>query len=100
MKKVLKVILPSILMIVLIYFMRGGKDILEGLYIVFPIIYIILGITNSNSKKEWIITIILISIAFLIPINIWFNMGSCIECVLVYSILSFICSIIKNKIKK
>lgn len=100
MKKILKIILPSILMLILVYLMRGGKDILCGLYFAFPIMYVLLGIIYSNFKKELIISMLLTSIAFLIPINLWFNMGNCVDCVLIYNILSCISFGLKKKIKK
>ncbi len=100
MKRILKTIIPSILMVILIYFMRNGKDILEGLYIIFPIMYIILGLICSDFKKELLISMILTSLAFIIPINLWFNMGTCIDCVLIYNILSLIIFFIKKKARK
>ena len=46
MKKIFKVIIPSLLMILLIYIWRDGKDILNGLFVAFPLMYIILGIMS------------------------------------------------------
>ena len=43
MKKIIKIIFPSILMILLIYLWKDGKDILNGIYIAFPLMYVILG---------------------------------------------------------
>ena len=76
MKKIIKIISPSLLMIMLIFLWRDGKDILNGIYITFPLMYIILGIISSDLKKELLISLILLSIAFLIPINLMFNMGT------------------------
>ena len=70
MKRILKIIVPSVLMLVLVYLMRGGKDILDGIYIVFPIMYILIGIICSYPIKELLICLILTSVAFIIPINI------------------------------
>lgn len=100
MKKIIKIITPSILMILLIYLWRDGKDILNGIYIAFPLMYIALGILSSDSKKELLIGLILLSISFLIPINIMFNMRNCIDLVIIYNILSYISYLIKRKIKK
>ena len=100
MKKILKIIIPSILMILLIYIWREGKDILNGLYIAFPFMYIILGIISSNIKQELLISLILLSIIFLIPINLCFNMGTCIDLVIIYNILSILSYLIKKKICK
>ena len=100
MKILINIIFPSILMLLLIYLWRGGKDILTGLYIVFPLMYMLIGIICNNLKKELIVCLILLSITFLIPINIWFNMGICIDLVIIYNIISLISYFIKKKIKR
>ena len=87
MKRIIKIIVPSILMLLLIYLWRDGKDILNGIYIIFPLIYIILGLICSNFKNELLISLIILSISFLVPINLWFNMGTCIGLVIFYKIL-------------
>ena len=38
MKNVIKVITPGILITILCYLLQGGKNILDGIYIIFPII--------------------------------------------------------------
>ena len=100
MKRIMKIIIPSILMILLIYIWKDGKDILNGLYIAFPLMYITLGIISSNMKKELLLSLVLLSITFLIPINLWFNMGTCIDLVIIYNILSIFSYLIKKKICK
>ena len=100
MKSVLKIIVPSILMLLLIYLWRSGKDILTGIYIVFPVIYVLMGIIYSKSKIEFVSSLILLSISFLVPINLMFNMGYCIDLIIIYNILSVITFLIKKKIKK
>jgi len=87
-------------MLVLVYLMRGGKDILDGIYIVFPIMYILIGIICSYPIKELLICLILTSVAFIIPINIFFHMGSCLDCVLIYALLACISFGIKKLIQK
>ena len=100
MKRITKIIIPSMLMLLLIHIWRDGKDILNGLYIVFPLMYIIFGIISSNIKQELLISLILLSITFLIPINLWFNMGTCIDLVIIYNILSIFSYLIKKKVCK
>lgn len=100
MKRIFKIIILSILMLLLIYLWRDGKDILNGIYIVFPLMYIILGLISSNFKMELLISLILLSTAFIIPINLMFNMGNCIDLVIIYNILSLISYFIKKKFKK
>lgn len=99
MKKVLKITVPSILVFLLIYLGINNKDlILTGIYILYPLIYIITSLINE--KKDLIISLVLLSITFLIPINIWFNMGTCIDLVIIYNILGCVSYLIKRKIKK
>jgi len=100
MKRVLKIIIPSTLILLLIYLWRNGKDILNGIYMIFPLIYIILGLLCSNFKRELLISLIVLSISFLIPINLWFHMGNCIDLVIIYNVLSCISYLIKKNLKK
>ena len=98
MKRIIKIIVPSVLMLLLIYLWRDDKDILNGIYIFFPIIYISNSLIYSHIK-ELILSLILLAISFLIPINLWFHMGSCVGLVIFYSILSGISFFIKKLIE-
>ena len=98
MKKLLEIFAPSILMIISIALMRQNHDILLGIYVVFPLLYIIIGLFSSS--KGFLLKLILISVSFVIPINLWFYMGSCIELVFLYSFLAVISYAIKNVISK
>jgi len=99
MKKIIKIIILCIVMFSLIYLWRDGKDILNGLFVAFPIMYILLGLISKN-KKELLICLVSLSITFLIPINLWFHMGFCIDYVILYCILGYISYLIKNKITR
>ncbi|MDE6035282.1 MAG: hypothetical protein K2G36_05170 [Ruminococcus sp.] len=87
MKKLLKIIFPAVLMVTLIFLLQGGKSILSGLYFYFPVIYFLNGLT-THSTKELTISLLLLSVAFLIPVYLWFNMGTCIDMAIVYAVLS------------
>lgn len=100
MKKIINIIAPSLLMLLLIYIWQDGKDILNGIYIAFPLIYIVIGLICNELKKELLISLILISISFLIPINLMFNMGSCIDLIIFYNLISIISYFIKKKFKR
>ena len=100
MKRIMKIVIPSILMLLLIFLWKDGNDILNGLYVIFPLMYISLGIVCSNFKKELLVSLILLSLTFLIPINLWFHMGTCIDLVIIYNTLSVISYLIKRRIKK
>lgn len=77
---------------------RADKNILIGLFLLFPIIFIVQGLLYSDFKKELLIGFILSSIAFIIPVNLFYNMGNCIECLIIYNLLGVISYCLKNKI--
>jgi len=87
MKRLLKIILPAVLMFVLVYTLRGGKNILEGLYILFPILYFCMGLMAVRFVSELLICMLLTSTTFLISINLWYHMGTCFECIFIYVLL-------------
>ena len=101
MKKILKIVVPSILMLISIYLMRDGKAFLNGLFLLFPIMYVIIGIICTNLKKELLFSLLLTSVVFLIPVNLYFDIGgACIVWVLIYIALGSVVYFIKNAIKK
>lgn len=99
-RRIAKIIIPSAMMLLLIYLLRGGKDILEGLFCWFPLMYIAMGVICTDFVKELLAGMVLTSLAFLIPINLCFNMGTCIGWVLIYIALSCASFFIKELIKK
>lgn len=98
MKKISSIILPSIIILSIAFLCRSDKYILVGLFLLFPITFIIQGGIYSNFSKELIIGFILSSIAFIVPINLWFHMSSCIELLVIYNILGIISYFIKNRL--
>jgi len=99
-KRISVIVLPCACMAALVYFMQGGKNILSGIYIIFPLMYIALGIISSSFLKELLISMILTTAAFLIPINLLFRMGTCIDLALIYVALGTSAYFIKYGIKK
>lgn len=98
MKKILSIILPSMIILAITLWGRAEKNILVGLFLLFPIIFVIQGIMYSNFKNELIIGFILSSIAFIVPINLLYNMGNCIDLLIVYNMLGIGSFLVKNKI--
>lgn len=98
MKKIASIILPSIIILAISWNGAANKSILLGLYLLFPITFIIQGTIYSSLKKELIIGFILSSIAFIVPINLWYSMGSCIVFLVIYNILGITSYLIKNRI--
>ena len=96
---VIKILLPGLLMLWMVIALQGGKDILAGLFIFFPILYILFGVAVSN-KPELLLGMLLTTTAFLIPINLCYHMGSCIDCAAVYNLLCVIAFWIKRGIRK
>ncbi|WHX97990.1 hypothetical protein [Neobacillus sp. DY30] len=103
MKKILSTILPSLVIFAFIWFdslFPESKYILLGIYLLFPIIFIIQGIICPNSKKYMIIGFLLSSFAVIIPISVWYNMGSMITPVIIYLLLGIVSFFLSNKIRK
>ncbi|HFL2515603.1 TPA: hypothetical protein ACG3IS_003254 [Clostridioides difficile] len=98
MKKILSIVLPSMIIIAITLWGRAEKNILVGLFLLFPIIFVIQGIMYSNFKKELIIGFILSSIAFIVPTNLLYNMGSCIDLLIVYNMLGIGSFLVKKNI--
>lgn len=96
MKRLCKIVIPCILMPSLVWLMRGGKDILDGLYIVFPLMYVVMGLVCKSPLSELLPVMFLTSLAFLVPINLWFHMGTCVELVFVYLFLGCIAYAVKR----
>lgn len=99
-KRALKTICPAVLMTLLIYLMRDGKDILEGLYFVFPAMYVLIGLIHSKQKADFFLCLLFTSMAFLIPVNAWFHMGTCIDLVVIYNVVALGSCWIKKKLEK
>ena len=97
MKKISSIVLPSIIILAIAFLCRADKYILVGLFLLFPIIFMIQGGIYSNFTKELIIGFVLSSIAFIVPINLWYHMGNCIDLLVIYNILGIISYFIKNR---
>lgn len=94
MKKILSTILLSLLISIFIFidsqFFPDSKNIILGIYIIFPIIFIIQGIISSNSIKTMLIGLLLSSISVMLPIFMWYNMDSMIVPVIIYNLLGIL----------
>ncbi|KMT22467.1 hypothetical protein [Clostridium cylindrosporum] len=101
MKKILSTILPSLLIFTFIWIdsmFPESKYILLGIYLLFPIIFIIQGIICSSSIRNMIIGCLLSSMAVIIPTSIWYNMTSMVTPVIIYlSLAIFVFAIKQNK---
>ena len=94
-------ILPHIFVFAFVILNREGKDILAGIFVLFPLLYIFLGARCNDLKTELIPSFIALTLTFLIPINLLYNMGNCLDLALIYNILGIIsfhtCKAIKNR---
>ncbi|MGL5415053.1 MAG: hypothetical protein ACRDAU_05290 [Clostridium sp.] len=94
----MKKILPGIIIFIITVLSRADKYILVGLFLVFPIIFIMQGLMYSDLKKDIIQGFIISSIGFIVPVNLLYNMGSCVEFLIIYNVLGIISYCIKNKV--
>lgn len=102
MKNFLSSLLPGLLIFTYILIdsmYPESKYIVLGVYLIFPIVFIIQGILCSNSKKIMIIGFLLSSLAVIVPISIMYNMGSMITPVIIYLILGLLASFSISRIK-
>lgn len=97
-RRILRIVLPAIFIALLVCAMQGGKNILDGIYIIFPVVYI--AIVLMNEKWDVLVSLVLTSIAFIIPINLLYNMGSCIDLLVIYNVIAGITYLIRGVIRK
>ena len=95
MKKTLlwgKIFLPAVLIfiIILVGELRGSKHILDGIYILIPLIYLHQGVFCTDSFVKAVVGFALSSTVFLTFINLWFRMGLCIDLALIYLVIGVI----------
>lgn len=110
MKKILSIVLPSILTYTYIFidsYFPYSKRILIGIYILFPIMFIVQTIISFKSIKNMLIGFLLLSLSIILPINEWYKIGSIIPAIIVYLLLAgitylfiAIVNIIKRKREK
>lgn len=93
--RIIKVSAPAVIIALLLYFMQGGKDVLTGLYFIFPLIYSVQGILAE--KRFWIdaIGFGLSSVSFLVFVKLFYHMGSCIELAAIYLALGTLAAAVK-----
>ncbi|ALB45121.1 hypothetical protein AXY43_06595 [Clostridium sp. MF28] len=93
MKKVLSTILPSVLIFLFIFIdshFPYSKWILIGIYILFPIMFIIQTIISFKSIKNMLAGFLLLSLSIILPIDQWYKIGSIMPAIIVYLVLSLI----------
>ena len=105
MKKIISIILPSLLIFAFTYydhFMREiySSVIIFGIYLIFPIVFIFQGSICSNSKSSMIMGFLLSSIAVILPISLWYNMSSVIPALIIYILLGVTAFFLVNRINK
>lgn len=102
MKKILSALLPGILIFLLIYIdetaFPNSKNILIGIYLIFPIIYIVQGIISAKSIIVLVIGIVVSAVATILPTELWYNMSSLFIPVIIYSLLALLSFYVTNKI--
>lgn len=103
MKNLFSVIFPSIVIFIFIWIdsmFPESKYILLGIYLLFPLMFIIQGYICLKLKRNLILGFLLSSIAIILPISIWYNMGSVITPVIIYILLGTLPFFLFNKNKK
>lgn len=99
MRKVLPIILPAVLIALFSYLVRhGDKDLLIGIYLLFPNAFIIQGKLCSDSTKNLIIGLFLSAIGVLMPISIWYHVADMIPITILYTLFGIGSFILSRKV--
>ncbi|ASV67348.1 hypothetical protein CKF48_08435 [Cytobacillus kochii] len=93
MKMFFRVLFPSICIFIFTWicsFFPFSKILLLGIYVLFPLAFIIQGIICARLIKQMIIGFICSSAAIIIPVSYWFEVGSMVNAVILYTVLGLI----------
>ncbi|MFB7141739.1 hypothetical protein ACFCYN_18970 [Gottfriedia sp. NPDC056225] len=93
MSNLLRITLPglAIFIFILIDTMNPeSKNIIVGIYLFFPLVFIAQGIISASSKKILIIGILTSSLAVILPISYLYNMGTMLIPVIIYILLGLL----------
>lgn len=90
MKKLLSLLLPRLIILAFIWIdskFPESKYILVGIYILFPLVFILQGYLASPSKGTLAFGLLLSALAVLVPILLSYNIGNMMVPVIIYIIL-------------
>ena len=93
---IVKFLLPAALICILLFSLRGGKNVLEGIYLIFPAIFVLQGIFCSDKPILFGAGLVLSETAFLVFVNMLYRMGSCIDLAIIYATLCVAACLIKR----
>lgn len=95
-----KLVLPALFIGILLFALREGKNVLEGIYFIFPTVFILQGIFCSDNPLLLCASTLLSEAVFLIFINLLYNMGSCIDLAVLHILLCSVAYLIKSLVLK
>ena len=98
MKKLLKLCLPALILLGLYSILSKSNYILSGIYFLFPLTFIVQSLIIKNNIKELLVGLFVSSVAFIVPINMFYSMGSCVELLIFYILLALNIYFIKERI--
>lgn len=93
MKKLLSLFLPGLIIFTFIWVdstFPDSKYIILGIYLLFPLIFIVQGYIYSIFNRILLFGFLLSSIAIILPISSWYNMGSVFYPVIIYIVLGML----------
>ena len=93
---IIKVLIMPLVVFLLVLYLKNFGDILTGVYILFPLCFIVQGVFLSKNIPHIVIAYIFASAIYLILTNMWYNVADSFGCVVVYWILGFIVYLIKS----
>lgn len=96
----IKTLFMPLIFVVLFLYLRNFSDILIGIYIFFPLCYILQAVFLSCKMYHIITAYISSSVFFLVLMEQWFRVADVMLCITVYLILGFVCYAIKKCVIK
>lgn len=98
-KTVSVLLFPPILIGVLSFALQGGKDILSGIYFIFPIIFLFQALFSKHIAV-FLCGMLLSAFSFLVTVRLFYHMGTCFDLAIFYLLIGGIAYFSRQLVQK
>ena len=98
-KTVLVILFPPLVIGVLSFALQGGKDILSGLYFIFPIMFLAQSLFSKNIATL-LCGMLLSTLSFLLTVRLFYHMGTCFDLAIFYLLIGGIAYFCRQLLQK
>ena len=98
-KTLLVLLFPPIVIGLLAFALQGGKDILSGIYFIFPIIFLLQALFSKNIAM-FLCGMLLSALSFLVTIGLFYHMGTCFDLAIFYLLIGGIAYFSRQLVQK